>query len=284
MPNVAKVNDGDTVIVEDDAESELCAEADLVVTKTAEANATVQYLWEIEKKAVKTDLGVLKPGQTVYAEYVVTVTPNGYEITEAALNGVFTVTNPNAYKSVDVSITDVVSDAAWDCTFGSTVTLAAGETKVITYTCALGDDDDDEWLDGEGTNTVTVSWTNAHGETSSVEYQVDYTLDVTELDKVVTVKDKFADRVATDLGSAEWIEDEATVFTYKTGMRIENKPGHYKVDNVAWIVETDQKDDETITFEVPKPPKKPGPPKTGNGTVAVALPVLLAVRRDEDEL
>ena len=286
--NVAKVIDGDDVIVEDDADSELCAEADLVVTKTAEATATVQYLWDIEKNAVKTDLGVLKPGQTVWAEYVVTVTPDGYEITEAALDGTFTITNPNAYKAVEVDITDVVSDGAWECTYdGDAVTIEAGETKVLTYTCALGDDDDDEWLEGEGTNTVTVSWTNADGEESSVEHTVGYALDVTEVDKVITVKDKFADRAETLLGTVEWSEDEVAEFTYRTGMVIGKTPGKFRVNNVAWIVETGQEDDEKVTFEVPKPPKKPGKPglpKTGvSFTPTAPAGTALAVRREEDE-
>lgn len=283
VPNTAKVLGDETVLDEAEAESELCAEADLVVTKTAEASATIQYLWDIEKKAVKTDFGVVQPDDVIWAEYIVTATPDGYEITEAALEGMFTITNPNSYKAVEVEITDVVSDGAWECTFdGDAVVIEAGATEMISYTCMLGDEAEDVWLDGEGTNTVTVSWTNADDQTSSVEYTVDYTLDVTELDRVVTVKDKFASRAETDLGTAEWVEGEATEFTYKTGMLIGSTPGKFSVDNVAWIVETGQEDDATVMFEVRKPP---GLPKTGAGhrPMAASAPVLLAVRREEDE-
>lgn len=65
-------------------------------------------------------------------------------------------------------------------------------------------------------------------------------------------------------------------------MLIGSTPGKFSVDNVAWIVETGQEDDATVMFEVRKPP---GLPKTGAGhrPMAASAPVLLAVRREEDE-
>ena len=158
---------------------------------------------------------------------------------------------------------------------------------MVTYTCGLGDDDGDEYLGVEGTNTVFVTWTNADGEEQTVEYTVEYTIDVTELDKTITVKDRFGDDAEVTLGTVEWSEDEVAEFTYRTGMVIGKTPGKFRVNNVAWIVETGQEDDEKVTFEVPKPPKKPGKPglpKTGvSFTPTAPAGTALAVRREEDE-
>ncbi|SDL08536.1 hypothetical protein SAMN04488242_0110 [Tessaracoccus oleiagri] len=287
--NVAHVTGSDDVVLdEDDASTEICAEEDLVISKTVEAAVDVEYLWSIEKEAVNADFGLVAGGTTLRAEYVVTVTPEGYRYTRSEMTGAISVTNPNAYKAVDVSVSDVVSDAAWDCTLtGGDVTVEPGATVVVTYSCTVTGDADPE---AGGVNTATVTWESEDGTSQSVDFVADYDVTVNETNRTIHVSDIFNnnENAVIELGTAEWNEaGEPTEFRYSRNVVAGFVPGAVVIDNLAWIVETDQEDEATVRFRVPPTAVSPGLPSTGAPGPVPAAPAamatLLVVRR-EDEL
>lgn len=279
VSNVAQVESDDKVLDEDDAVAEICTEDDLVVTKTVEANAEYTHNWKIDKSVAVSDFGKVKPYTEVTAKYEVTVTPEGSKVTKAMMTGEITVTNPNAYKDVEVAVTDVVSDDAWGCKVASDkVTVAAEGTETLTYECMLADGKEPA---AEGTNEVTIEWGEGD-DVQSTTYEQPYTVDITNVNDEVEVRDQFMMDTPILLGKAKWNADGTPkVFRYEKIIDVGNIPGNHEMNNVAWIAETDQKDQEKISFEI----GKPLPPKTGApGGAPAPTPTTtqpLVARRDD---
>ncbi len=272
--NQVEITDGDTTLDEDESTVEVCAEDDLVVAKTATGALTRTYDWTIEKTAVD-NVDTIKTGEKVSFPYTVTVTPDGYTDSAWTLEGSVTVNNPNEYKDVEARITDVVSDEAWTCSFESdTVTIAAGESVTLPYTCILAEGVEPEL---EGTNTVTVEWTAEDGTVQSADFEIGYELTITEVHKTVTITDDVLtdNHPATTLGTATWnAEGTPTVFEY-TVDAWKYSVGKHTIENRACIEELEVCDTETVDYEVAPPPKIP---PTGANTVplgATALGMLL---------
>ena len=147
-----------TAMVEetDQSDSEtvsVCRQADLVVDTTAEAAYT--FAWEIDKVADRTTVRTDDRRRTV--GYTVEVTPTTFEDSGWEMDGTVTVTNPNDYKDVDVSLTGLPHlGAGVTCTYAADAMdtlVAAGETRTFDYGCTF-----EQKPEYDGTDTVTVAW------------------------------------------------------------------------------------------------------------------------------
>ncbi len=122
-----------------------CVGADLGVSKTA----TPSFNSGISKSVDKAEIDTNSGGSATF-NYTVTVTESGWKV-----SGNIMVTNPNDWEAVTANIGDALSDSGASCSFtgGSTVTLAAGGSASVPYTCTFS-----SAPAGSGNNTATVSW------------------------------------------------------------------------------------------------------------------------------
>ncbi len=253
----------------DSATVEICAEGDLVVTKTAEATFDREYFWQLEKEAEETEL-VVEEGEAAELLYLVAAIPDGYEDSGWAMSGAITVTNPNQYAegTVTVTVTDETNvGAVCAVADGVDVVLEPGQTRVFDYTCTF-----ETKPEYEGVNTATVAWTGPDGAERTVttdEVEVSFEL-AGETNREITVYDDLATGgvPSEELGTAEWNEEgEPTLFLY--ALELEGTPGEcVEVTNTAVIPGVTDPTEETVTLCTktspepgpdPKPEPKPDP-------------------------
>ncbi len=237
--NIASLATDDEETLTDDATVEICIGQDLNIEKLVVSSFNRSYDWSI----VKDDLGeqpfTADPETGEFtAEYQVTVTPESYSDSDWAMSGTITVTNPNDWQSVDVTVTDQV-DVGGDATCqvvsiagapdmvdadpsaeGFQTTLEASQTLVFNYSCTFGSQPN-----YEGSNTAEVTWSASEASTASssatevVEVNAgDWTQ--TPLNETVTVTDplhefdpawtiSYSDGPQTRTYSYTWTVDEA---------------------------------------------------------------------------
>jgi hypothetical protein len=133
---------------------------DLTITKTATPEFVRTYTWTITKK-VDTDKQTIPAGGTATFNYTVEVTHNAGTDSGWTVSGKITVSNPNANFAVTgVNVTDAI-DNGGTCTVtnGTNLTIAAGGSTVLNYTCTYASAPNPL----KGTNTATASWPKDQG-------------------------------------------------------------------------------------------------------------------------
>ncbi|HSE09778.1 MAG TPA: LPXTG cell wall anchor domain-containing protein [Nocardioidaceae bacterium] len=285
-PNTAKITERDGGTKTSSQTVEVCALAELQVSKTAHASYDRTYEWDITKVADRRRLETEKgtPGTVVYT---VGVTPAGYTDSGWELSGAVTVHNTNDYKDVSVTLTDVPDlGPGVTCAFDETTDLVveASGSRKFTYSCTFA-----EKPAYDGGNTVRVDWHGGSVEASSaVVFEVDE-----ETNRTVTITDDRLD--PSELGEVTWDESGETV-EFEYPMELEGRRDQCDtVTNTATIVETGQQAQadvvvcgpEILPAEKPRPPAKL--PETGAptgiellstlGGLLVALGAALLLRR-----
>ncbi len=274
----------------------VCDQDDLVVTKTVDATLDRTYLWDISKVADRSHVAT-DEGESASVTYTVGVTPTGYLDNGWEMSGAVTILNPNDYKDVTVSLTDVpdVGEGA-TCAFDGVqdLVIPAGGTRAFDYSCTF-----EAQPEYDGSNTVVVAW--GHGQVSDT---TDVAFEVAgETDRTVTVTDDLRD--PSELGQATW-DEGATTVEFEYTLAFEGPAGDCEtVTNTATIVETGQQAQADVEVcgpeiapnEEEKPPAKPRPPaailpSTGApagagrwamlGGLLVALGGALVMRRRRD--
>ncbi|MBY9074013.1 hypothetical protein K1X13_04170 [Nocardioides sp. WL0053] len=252
-----------TAMVEetDQSDSEtvsVCRQADLVVDTTAEATYDRAFAWEIDKVADRTTVRTDDRDDGTVG-YTVEVTPTTFEDSGWEMDGTVTVTNPNDYKDVDVSLTGVPDlGVGMTCTYAADAMdtlVAAGETRTFDYGCTF-----EQRPEYDGTDTVTVAWDGGEVEAST---DVDFRRDE-ETDRTVTVTDDMVD--PAELGTATWnAAGEPTRFTYSVD--VQGRVNRCDtVVNTATIVETGQQAQAAVDVCGPEilgtEVERPRPPAT----------------------
>jgi len=247
---------------EDEVTVTVCIEAAPEVSKTAEADFDRTYDWELEKSVDRTEVRLEEAGDALF-NYVVTATPDGFVDSGWAMGGQITVTNPNDFQEMTVTVTDV-ADVGGTCEVvdGEGVVLAPGETRVLDYSCTF-----EEQPDYEGSNTAYVAWTNVDGvDQTTASDPVDV---VFALDEETNVEVEVFDDLVTGeapgelLGTANWHEG-VTEFAYS--LELPGVVGEcVDYTNTAVIPATGDEAQQTVTVCVDEPeppvPPKPEPPK-----------------------
>jgi hypothetical protein len=218
---------------------EFCYDYELLAEKTANAEFTRTYTWEITKDFDGTYDGFI--GDAVFFhDYEVTVDRTVTD-SDYAVSGTITVENPTPFE-VGFSISDSVDGVPAEVTC-STGTLAAGASTTCSYSADLA-----SALDGTNVATITSTNLDVGGATASADYAFgDPTTVVGE--PTVNVSD---DKYGT-LGQAS----DDTTFKYTGSFQCSADPADYtdgvaeqiKVVNTATIVETEQFDDATVTLD-----------------------------------
>ncbi|WP_130448862.1 SpaA isopeptide-forming pilin-related protein [Zhihengliuella halotolerans] len=249
----------------DDADVTVCHEADLLVSKTADASFDRLYLWEIAKEVDRSKVTVAHDGAAPEFEYLVSATPGGVEDSGWMLSGEITVMNPNSEEQgpIEATVADVPGvEGIESCVIegGGDVVIDPGATVTLAYECLI-----EGQPEYEGENVVEVAW---DGGSVTASTAVVFELDA-ETDKSVEVVDDQTDPGAEPvvLGSADWnAEGESTEFEYV--LTHDAKAGQCaSFTNTAMIVETGadaQAEVEACREAAPVPTPTPGPlPKTG---------------------
>ncbi|NIM51414.1 MAG: hypothetical protein GTO22_19555 [Gemmatimonadales bacterium] len=227
---------------------DFCYDYELEAEKTAEAEFTRTYTWEISK-SVDPASHTGFAGDEFSSQYEVTVDQT---VTEAStVTGTITVRNPHSSESVGYTVSDLVDgvEAAVDCdpdTEGNqnSGTLSPGETVVCSYEASL-----DGAVDGTNTAEVASDNTNVPGTTASADYVFGDPIIIGY--PTINVTDFFnGDDVGDPLGSAsgDFTFDYTRDFTCPaedSGL-YENGVYETQFPNTAEIDETGQSDDATV--------------------------------------
>ena len=247
-----------------------CVGADLAVSKTATASYTRTYLWTIDKNGTSPAATL---ATSVSVPYTVDVRPNGFVDSAWSLTGTITVTNPNDWQPVTVSLADTLDLTGLTCTVNggtTTLTLAASQSKTVAYACT------GQPSSYTGTNTATATWDKAaaHSAKGSASGTAAVTYVMTkEVNKVITVTDKVSGSTTVKtLGTVDWAAGIQTVstaggvtgaiggwqFRYTNTYAVPTN-GCTAYTNTATITQTGQTDAVTVSVC--------GPPWIGDGTI-----------------
>ena len=132
-----------------------CLPVDLTIEKNVVTNLQRSYGWAIDKRLANPDVQLDENGKATL-DYTITVTEDSQSDASWGMSGEVTVSNPNSYKSVEVTVTDVADiGGGVECSFagGSTITLAADETRTLPYACTFTSEPA-----MTGVNTATIAW------------------------------------------------------------------------------------------------------------------------------
>jgi len=138
----------------------VCGGVDLKVSKTATATYTPSITKTVDKTEIDTS-----SGSSAIFNYTVKVTTSGWTV-----SGNISVMNPNDWESITATVADTLSDSGGACAVNggsNTVTVAAGSTASVPYTCSFAA------VPGasSGTNTATASWNSAAAFTPDASAQ-----------------------------------------------------------------------------------------------------------------
>jgi hypothetical protein len=239
-PNTASFATNDTSTTGSDSASvEVCVGSPLTVTGTAAGSYDRSYAWTLAKAGTPT-LITNPNGSTGTFDYTVTVTPAGTTDSAFEIHGTVDVTNPNDWEPVVTDVTvspDLGGSPTCTVAGGTGLTLAAGETRQLTYTCDFG---------GtpalSGNVTATATWDPMAASTSVGSADATTAVDLAlhnEINRVVTVVDDKTDPAnPVTLGTWDYL-DGPHDFTYAiTQTGVDNVCTDYP--NVASIAETEQ--------------------------------------------
>ena len=135
--NTAKLTD-DGVVKEATTTVTVCT---LTGSKTAAGTAGADFTWDITKTGGPDT--VIDNSGTHDFSYAVSVTPSAPVYADYAISGQITLTNPTGSEAVTGSLSDYLGIEGATCAVQGTtegsVTVDAGQTKVLDYTCSLPD-------------------------------------------------------------------------------------------------------------------------------------------------
>ena len=185
---------------------------DLVVTKTAVPSFKKKYTWDIKKTVDKNVINIMQ-GDPATANYSISVTHDNGTDSDWKVNGVITVSNPNAVAFTDVNITDIVGGGG-TCvvTNGTGRSVPAGGSITAAYTCTYSSAPTGG---PKFTNTATASWDAVKFSTPNAK--ADGTVQFSFADATPIVIDGSV--VVTDtfggaLGTVTYTDPSPKVFTY----------------------------------------------------------------------
>ncbi|WP_189351587.1 hypothetical protein, partial [Zhihengliuella salsuginis] len=232
---------------QDDAEATVCHEADLMVSKTADASFDRTYLWDITKEVDRTTVTVGADDAAPAFGYTVLATPGAFEDSGWRMSGEVTIMNPNSPEQGPITATAVDMpgvEGVESCEIagGGEVVIDPGETVTLTYDCVIAGQPD-----YEGENTVDVVW---DGGSVTASTAVAFDLG-TETDKVVDVLDDQTNPETEPvlLGTAEW-NAEGTPAEFDYTVVLDAPIGECAdYTNTAWVVVEgdDPQDSVTVT-------------------------------------
>jgi Fe-S cluster assembly iron-binding protein IscA len=206
--NTAKISEtGQT----DSQKVTVCVGKDLTVSKTAESSFTRTYKWSIEKSVDDTQINIAD-GDTATFNYTVKVSHDAGTDSALTVVGKITVTNPNDWENIVVDVTDALDTGACSVTGGTGVTIPAGKSVVLDYTCASADP-------AATKNTATATWNKATystpNGTASGSANVAFATPSTIVDGSVTVvDDKTNPSSPVALGTLSYTDPSPKLFTY----------------------------------------------------------------------
>ena len=116
----------------DSGSASVCTGADLTVQKTATTSFTRTYKWKITKSVAAPTTVTKAGGSTAAFDYTVNVASDGYVDSAWVVSGKITLTNPNDWQDVTVSLADSLPG----CTLASTtVTVPKSGSADVGYSC-----------------------------------------------------------------------------------------------------------------------------------------------------
>ena len=214
----------------------VCWPVDLGVAKTAAATYDTTYYWDISKQVDRTYAEVGPDGTAAFT-YTVVAKPNGSDDSNWKMSGTITVSNPNTFKTVTATLSDVY-DGGGTCTPETRTVEVPAATKtrgtitpgvaVVEYSC-----DFTARPTYTGTNTVTATWDGGRVTgTAPVSFrqdgQTDYEVEV--LDDLTRPGEP-----ATVLGTATW-DDPLEKRTFTNTLRLGAESGQcVDYTNTAWV-------------------------------------------------
>ncbi|KPV54176.1 hypothetical protein SE17_05360, partial [Kouleothrix aurantiaca] len=189
----------------------VCVGKDLTVSKTAESSFTRTYKWSIEKSVDDTQINIAEGGTATF-NYTVKVSHDAGTDSALTVVGKITVTNPNNWEDIVVDVTDALDTGACSVTGGTGVTIPAGKSVVLDYTCASADP-------AATKNTATATWNKATystpNGTASGSANVAFATPTTIVDGSVTVvDDKTNPSSPVALGTLSYTDPSPKLFTY----------------------------------------------------------------------
>ncbi|WP_413452152.1 hypothetical protein AA0Y32_12295 [Georgenia phoenicis] len=208
---------------------------DLVVSKSTVPSFARDWDWDITKVAEEDRLEV-PAGEDGTFTYDVTVTPVGPVDSGFTVSGTITVENPNDVAFTGVDVTDSLPDSTCTVPGGTDVTVPAGDSLTLSYSCALVG----ATPTTTGINTATATWDAAAfpgtdgSATASAPFDFAAAA-VTETDRYVTVNDSELDLSDLPGGNALDATDGVAVLTYD--LEWPSTPGQcVEFENTATIV------------------------------------------------
>ena len=221
----------------DSGSASVCAGADLTVQKTATTSFTRTYKWKITKSVVAPTTVTQAGGSTAVFGYTVNVAGDGYVDSAWVVSGTITVTNPNDWQDVTVSLADSLPGCTLDST---TVTVPKSHSVDVGYSCPRPDG-------SSGTNQATATWnTNTfptpHGSATAAAGFA-FTAPTNEVGKTVTVSDTFNGSTGT-LGTVTY--PSPGTFSYSRTVTVP-AANCATYPNIATIVQTGQSASASVT-------------------------------------
>jgi hypothetical protein len=229
----------------------VCVGADLTVSKTATPYFTRTYKWKISKSVDKTLVEQI--GSTATFTFTINASQDGLPTDSAwTVKGLITVTNPNDWEDVTVSLQDAI-DNGGACTFdvssNSSLTVAKGTSKDVAYTCTYASAPSP----ANFKNTATATWDPAKyytpastGGTASGSATGAFGTPTTIVNDKVTVND-LLNGTTTTLGT---LTGSTTTPVSGSWPDVLTVPVPTKdcvsYTNTAKIVETGQSDSKTV--------------------------------------
>jgi hypothetical protein len=237
-PGTCETIDNTATIVETGAAASktvrLCVGADLTVSKTAEPSFVRSYTWDLSKAVDQTLVKQSAAGLTL--NYTVNAWQTGLIDSGWKVEGKITVANPNDWQDITADLSDAVDNGGTCVLDDASVTVPAGETREVGYTCTYSK----EPTSTAGMNTATAAWDSSafHTPGGSASGTADFvfTAPTTRVNDTITVNDSVQGKLGSLKGT-----DEApfakSAFTYSRD--VTGVPGKCATfDNTAVIVET----------------------------------------------
>ncbi|MCE7989069.1 MAG: hypothetical protein DYG89_48570 [Caldilinea sp. CFX5] len=180
----ASANPSASVTVKD------CQGADLTVEKTATPSYDLTYEWTIEKAVVGSDSATVDQGQPATFNYNIAVSHNAGTQSNWQVAGTITVANPNDWQDIVADVSDSLPGGSCSVTGGTQVTVSAGQSVTLNYSCTFNSDPGS----GTKTNTATATWDAdaAHTPNGAASGTANFdfaTATVNAIDECVTVVD-----------------------------------------------------------------------------------------------
>ena len=237
----------------------VCVGADLTVSKTAVPSFKRSYTWDISKAVDKTLVKQSAVGATF--NYTVNAWQTGFVDSDWKVSGEITVNNPNDWEAITADLSDVVSNGGVCTLAQSPVTVPAGGSVEVSYTCTYASAPTGSTGINSGgsitnmppsgpVNTATATWDATAfftpGGSASGTANFAFTTPTSTENKTIYITDTYSG----DLGTLTATDGEpyaSGTFTYSR--EVAGVPGTCKTfDNTAAIVDTNESASQTVTL------------------------------------